>query len=123
MPTFNDLYYTDIGNISLKPEYTNQYNIGLQYEKIFETGIIRTLNIRTDAYYNTVTDKIVAIPKGNGQYRWMMMNIGNVEIQGFDISAQIGWKLPADLSLPRAPHQRGWWHLPRWQRRPFGRRW
>ncbi|WP_282457258.1 TonB-dependent receptor domain-containing protein [Chitinophaga sedimenti] len=33
MPTFNDLYYTDIGNISLQPEYTHQYNVGFQYKK------------------------------------------------------------------------------------------
>ncbi|RZJ86096.1 MAG: TonB-dependent receptor, partial [Chryseobacterium sp.] len=27
MPTFNDLYYTYIGNIYLEPEYTTQYNV------------------------------------------------------------------------------------------------
>jgi outer membrane receptor protein involved in Fe transport len=30
MPTFNDLYYTDIGNTSLQPEMVTQYNAGLQ---------------------------------------------------------------------------------------------
>ena len=35
MPTLNDLYYTFIGNIKLKPEYTNQYNIGFTYQKLF----------------------------------------------------------------------------------------
>lgn len=29
MPTFNDLYYTDIGNIALRPEFTHQYNLGM----------------------------------------------------------------------------------------------
>jgi outer membrane cobalamin receptor len=99
MPTFNDLYYTDIGNISLRPEYTTQYNVGFQYDKHFKKGIVGYLNIQVDAYYNEVTDKIVAIPKGNGQYRWMMMNLGYVEIRGVDVSAQIGWKLPADIQL------------------------
>jgi outer membrane cobalamin receptor len=99
MPTFNDLYYTDIGNIALRPEYVTQYNIGLQYDKNFNKGIIGYLNIRADAYYNEVTDKIVAIPKGSGQYRWMMMNLGYVEIRGIDVSAQIEWKLPADIQL------------------------
>ena len=99
MPTFNDLYYTDIGNIQLKPEYTNQYNVGIQYNKPFEGGIVESLNIHVDAYYYDVTNKIIAIPKGNGQYRWMMMNLGYVEVRGIDVSAQIGWKLPADIHI------------------------
>jgi outer membrane cobalamin receptor len=93
MPTFNDLYYTDIGNIKLRPEYAAQYNAGFQYDKNFEKGIIGYLNIRADAYYNEVTDKIVAIPKGSGQYRWMMMNLGRVEIRGVDVSAQMEWRI------------------------------
>ena len=35
MPTFNDLYYTDVGNISLKPEETRQYDVSLAYDKEF----------------------------------------------------------------------------------------
>ena len=97
MPTFNDLYYTDIGNIELNPEYTTQYNVGFQYS--IETRRATSLQIRADMYYNEITDKIVAIPKGNGQYRWMMMNLGDVEIRGIDVSAQIGWKLPADIQF------------------------
>ena len=95
MPTFNDLYYTDIGNIKLKPEYANQYNLGVQYN--VETGLIPSLQIRADAYYNEITDKIVAIPKGSGQYRWMMMNLGYVEIRGIDIGAAIETPLMASL--------------------------
>lgn len=87
MPTFNDLYYTDIGNIKLKPEYTHQYNVGFRYEKSYEKNIIKHWEFQTDAYYNEVTDKIVAVPKGTGQYRWMMMNLGCVEIRGVDVSA------------------------------------
>ncbi|MDR3365396.1 MAG: TonB-dependent receptor [Prevotellaceae bacterium] len=93
MPTFNDLYYTDIGNISLHPEYTTQYNAGLQYEAHYVRGAVERLNVQVDAYYNEVTDKIVAIPKGNGQYRWMMMNLGYVEIRGVDVSGQASWRL------------------------------
>lgn len=99
MPTFNDLYYTDIGNISLRPEYTTQYNVGVQYIKNFEKKILNTITLRADAYYNEVTDKIVAVPKGNGQFRWMMMNIGYVEIRGIDATAQFSWKLPNEVLL------------------------
>jgi outer membrane receptor protein involved in Fe transport len=99
MPTFNDLYYTDIGNVKLRPEYTSQYNIGFQYETPFEKRVVNYVKVSADVYYNEITDKIVAIPKGNGQYRWMMMHLGYVEIRGLDVSAQIGWKLPADIQL------------------------
>ena len=104
MPTFNDLYYTDIGNVSLKPEYTNQFNVGLQYDKQLENRMVNYLNISLDAYYSDVTNKIVAIPKGNGQYRWMMMNLGYVEIRGVDVAVQTGWKLPAGIQLNTSLH-------------------
>jgi outer membrane cobalamin receptor len=99
MPTFNDLYYTDIGNVSLRPEYTTQYNVGFQYKREFTHSIINRLSFQADAYYNEVTDKIIAVPKGNGQYRWMMMNIGYVEIRGIDVSGQVSWKLPQQIML------------------------
>ncbi len=89
MPTFNDLYYTDIGNIHLRPEFTHQYNIGILYNKSYKTGFLKEWQWQTDAYYNEVTDKIVAVPKGSGQYRWMMMNFGYVEVRGMDIAGSV----------------------------------
>ncbi|WP_352422429.1 TonB-dependent receptor [Proteiniphilum sp.] len=86
MPTFNDLYYTDMGNANLKPEYVTQYNIGINYTKDFKHGFYRHLNLQVDAYYNEVTDKIIAYPKGQ-QFRWTMLNLGEVEIKGIDVSA------------------------------------
>lgn len=86
MPTFNDLYYTDVGNIALLPEYTVQYDGGLQYDKTWSRGVFRELNFKADGYFNQVKNKIVAIPKGNGQYRWQMMNLGYVEIRGCDLN-------------------------------------
>ncbi|MCL2168047.1 MAG: TonB-dependent receptor [Lentimicrobiaceae bacterium] len=99
MPTFNDLYYTDIGNIALKPELATQYNVGLQYTKIFKKGIIEMLMLKTDLYYNEIKDKIIAVPKGSNQFRWMMMNIGLVKIKGVDAVAQLDWKFPYDIRL------------------------
>ncbi|MDD4158611.1 MAG: TonB-dependent receptor plug domain-containing protein [Proteiniphilum sp.] len=87
MPTFNDLFYTDIGNLLLEPENTRQYNIGVQYANSFTHGMIRHWDLQADGYWNRVTDKIIAVPKGNGMYRWMMMNVGNVEIKGIDLAA------------------------------------
>ena len=99
MPTFNDLYYTDVGNIALRPEYTTQYNLGLQYAGERRQGALARIDFRADVYYNEVTDKIIAVPKGNGQYRWMMMNLGYVEIRGVDLSAQLAWALPRGIAL------------------------
>lgn len=86
MPTFNDLYYTNIGYSNLKPEYTNQYNIGLSYtfEKLLK---LNSLSVKVDAYSNEVEDKIIATPNGS-MFRWMMMNLGRVKIKGIDAKIQ-----------------------------------
>lgn len=99
MPTFNDLYYTDIGNIHLKPEFTHQYNLGFQFDNDYSHHFIKNWHIQADAYYNEVTDKIVAVPKGSGQYRWMMMNLGYVEIRGIDMSTSMLTEPVKDLLL------------------------
>lgn len=89
MPTFNDLYYTDIGNVSLKPEALNQYDIGGSWQLMPSASCFTNLSIALDGYYNDVNDKIIAIPKGTGQYRWMMTNIGKVKIAGAEMKADI----------------------------------
>jgi vitamin B12 transporter len=99
MPTFTDLYYTDIGNISLRPEYTHQYNLGFAYRISREGKVLSEWRLQSDFYFNQVTDKIVAVPKGSGMYRWMMMNIGYVEIKGVDVVSDLAFSLPANVLL------------------------
>ncbi len=99
MPTFNDLYYTDIGNADLKPEYVTQYNIGAVYDFRFYSSIFNSLHLSLDGYHNRITDKIIAVPKGTGQYRWMMMNIGKVRIFGLDFTASTELTLPKGIIL------------------------
>lgn len=96
MPTFNDLYYTEIGSSQLKPEFTNQYDLGFSFTKDFENGVLKNFNFLADAYYNEVTDKIIAYPKGQ-QFRWTMVNLGEVQIKGIDVSTQAVWLLAQDL--------------------------
>ena len=98
MPTFNDLYYTDMGNSALKPEYATQWNVGAQYEHHFNGGILKALRFTTDAYYNLITDKIIAVPTGRGQYRWTMFNVGKVKIRGIDVTAKAAMSLPLDIN-------------------------
>ena len=99
MPTFNDLYYTDMGNITLDPEYATQYNVGFLYRLLADRGLLAGIKLSADAYYNYITDKIIAVPKGTGQYRWMMMNVGIVKIRGIDVSARTTLNLPAGVIL------------------------
>ena len=96
MPTFNDLFYTDMGNAALNPESAIQYNIGVNYSTLSQPVNYSTLSqprstrvsLSMDAYYNTVHDKIVAYPKGQ-QFRWTMLNLGRVHIKGMDVEAQV----------------------------------
>jgi len=103
MPTFNDLYYTDMGNIALRPEDAVQYDGGVEYTRSFRL-LDRTLpqmdiHVRCDGYFNQIRNKIVAVPKGNSQYRWMMMNLGYVEIRGVDLNAGWTWRFVHDVTL------------------------
>ena len=96
MPTFNDLYYTDMGNANLVPERATQYDIGFALNKHFTQGLVRHAEMHFDAYYNTVHDKIVAYPKGQ-QFRWTMLNLGKVHIKGIDVEAEADFKIGKDL--------------------------
>lgn len=87
MPTLNDLYYTYLGNSNLSPEYATQYDVGATYAQTFKSGVLRSVSLKADAYYNRVSDKIVAVPAAN-LFRWTMMNIGLARIHGLDATAQ-----------------------------------
>ena len=97
MPTFNDLYYADMGNSKLSPERVTQYNIGLLYEHN-SSSIISGARISADIYYNRVKDKIVAYPKGQ-QFRWTMLNLGLVDIRGIDLTGLLTVNPYKDLYL------------------------
>jgi vitamin B12 transporter len=82
LPTFNDLYYTFVGNVKLHPEYTKQYNVGFTWQT--SANPENRFEVQTDLYYNKVKDKIVAIPTLN-LFRWTMVNLGLVDIKGVDV--------------------------------------
>ncbi|HTB53472.1 MAG TPA: TonB-dependent receptor [Ferruginibacter sp.] len=98
MPTFNDVYYNYISSIDpkLRPEYADQYNIGITYTKNFNLKI-KQVNISVDAYYNNVKDKIVAVPSQN-LFMWTVMNVGKVDIKGIDVTADVTGLLTAKIS-------------------------
>ncbi|WP_069659829.1 TonB-dependent receptor plug domain-containing protein [Arcticibacter eurypsychrophilus] len=94
-PTFNDLYYTRLGNRTLKPEYAKQVNLGVTYSKAY-THLLNYLTFTADAYYNRIDDKIIAIPNKD-LFTWTMLNLGKVEIKGLDLG--IKTELPFSSSI------------------------
>ena len=90
-PTFDDLYYGGIGNPNLKPEYTQQYDMGFTYNKVL-TGFLTNITFTADAYYNNVINKIVFIPKD--AYNGSIQNFGKVNMKGLDA----GLKTQATIS-------------------------
>ena len=103
MPTFNDLYYTFIGNAQLKPEFVNQYDVGLSYDYQNSESVFQFMGLSVDGYYNQVQDKIVAVPGAN-PFRWQMLNLGRVRIVGLDARFSLGftwlehWQLQSTLT-------------------------
>ena len=89
-PTFDDLYYTNFGNTALKPEYVDQYNFGVTFNRQF-LKILKEIIFTADAYYNKVKDKILVVPRQN-LFQWTAMNIGKVDIKGLDVAAHINLK-------------------------------
>lgn len=80
-PTLNDLYYTLVGNRSLKPEYTKQVDVGVTYKN-------KWLDIQADVYSNKVEDRIVCLPL-KGSYQWTMLNYGYTRCLGINTAANI----------------------------------
>ena len=94
-PTFNDLYYTDLGNANLRPELARQHSVEIAYRKASKAY---ELAFSASYYYNRVTDKIIAYPKGQ-QFRWTMLNLGTVKINGVDAKTDMSFFLPLRFVL------------------------
>jgi outer membrane cobalamin receptor len=79
-PTLNDLYYTQVGNRNLKPEFTKQLNLGAEYH--YDT---RNWNVslQADVYQNSIDNRIVCLPL-KGTYTWSMMNYGETFCRGLN---------------------------------------
>lgn len=92
LPTFNDLYYSRVGNVDLRPETARQFNIGVTYSGTYDWG---TLDVSSDGYCNLVKDKIVAVPT---MFIWKMRNVGEVSMYGSDLNSSVLWKVCSWLS-------------------------
>lgn len=79
-PTLNDLYYTQVGNRNLKPEYTKQLNFGAEYHYGERDW---NVSVQADVYQNRVENRIVCLPL-KGTYSWSMMNYGETFCRGLN---------------------------------------
>ncbi len=97
LPTFNDLYYGQIGNRDLLPEKSKLFNVGMTYARHINE-FIPNMTFTADAYYNKVDDKIIAIPTKN-LFVWSIVNLGKVDIKGVDLSASLTTKIYKSYGL------------------------
>lgn len=97
LPTFNDLYYNKIGNVTLKPESTNQYNAGITYATNINNAI-PFISATLDFYHNDISNKIVALPRKD-IFLWSMLNYGKVSVNGLDLSADATIRFEKNISL------------------------
>lgn len=89
MPSFNELYYNNVGNASLKPENADQLSVGFTLSPKFKK--LSFIN-RTNGYFNQVRDKIVAVPTKN-LFVWSMQNVGKVNILGIETTIDLNYSI------------------------------
>lgn len=87
-PTFNESYYAHYGSRNLKPESTNQLNLGFTYDKTIRRS---HWTLSLDSYLNHITDKIIAIPYN--MFIWQNINMGKVKMLGIDATVRWEWHL------------------------------
>ena len=91
LPSFNDLYYSQMGNASLVPESAAQAGVDIRLKHASGPW---SWEGRISPYLNRVDDKIVAIPTSS-QFRWTMLNIGRVDVTGLDLKADVSFRREA----------------------------
>jgi len=91
IPNFNEMYYYSITR-ELKPEKAMQHNVGVTWvmprTKNRNEKVETRVQMVADAYYNRVSDKLIAIPVQN-MFLWSMINLGRVDIWGVDAKADV----------------------------------
>lgn len=97
LPTFNDLYYGTVGTRTLRPEKAKELNAGITWVKQ-TNGVLASISVSADAFYNRITDKIVAMPSKN-LFVWSMLNVGQVDIKGTEVNCQTDLRLSHAVAL------------------------
>lgn len=82
LPSFNELYYNNIGNNDLKPEDANQFSYEYSFEPFYKKKF--SMNVLGHAFANRIDNLIIAIPTKN-LFVWSMQNIGKTNAFGGDL--------------------------------------
>lgn len=85
LPTFNDLYFEQVGRRDLKPERASVTSGGLVLEK--ENHDL-SFSLYADAFNSCVSDRILAVP-GKNTAVWMMKNVGRVTTHGVETGMEL----------------------------------
>lgn len=100
LPTFNDLYYGQVGTRTLRPEKARQWSGGLVWTHRTD-GLLASVVVQTDAFFSLLTDKIVAVPAKN-LFVWSMVNVGRVHSKGTEANLQADLRLHPRWTLQTA---------------------
>ena len=87
LPSFNDLYYSQVTVRKLQPEQVYQAAAHWSWNRRYPHWYFQT---REELYFNYVKDKLIAVPNGS-LFRWSMYNLGGVRIFGDEITASANW--------------------------------
>lgn len=85
LPTFNELYYQQIGNTSLLPE---KVALGTLRHFISLTKPVYQWQSTIQLYFGEIANKILAIPTKN-MFIWSIQNIGRVRSYGLECAQHI----------------------------------
>ena len=94
-PTFNESYFFHYGSPNLKPELTDQYNIGVTFSHTRSKNW--QLYTTLDGYYNHVKDMIVAVPYN--MFVWTCVNVGKVYTYGLDATIKASYRFSPRYAL------------------------
>lgn len=95
LPTFNELYYSLVGNQSLRPEYGTQANAGLSLQKRSRKI---AMELTGDIFHNVLRNKIVSVPTQQ-LFIWSTRNIGKVQTLGIEAQAKISMIITSQTLL------------------------
>lgn len=102
IPTFNDLYWPNLGDPDLVPEQSHQFETGLWFRKEYLLG---TSTVEASVYTGGVEDGIRWLPDNTGVFR--PQNLESLSLSGFEVQGrhQISagnWSLNAGMMVVRS---------------------
>ncbi len=97
MPAVTELYYYHLGTRDLRPEKTRQGNLGLSFRHAPAAGCGFGMEASVNAYLNSVSDKIAAIPFNMFVYRYL--NIEKTVGKGMDCMLDLSFSFSGKQSI------------------------